>query len=199
MARELQTLFPSLVQISDIEGAAALNERLMPAIEAIRAETPNSRPDSWASTVYTTLNSADQLHELPDFAPLTDHILREAAAFAEALKLDHQRYPLRISDCWFNIYGPKDGQESHLHANNLISGSYYVKAPEGSSGLMFHSPMDNQMLDPPYSAFNDFNTVIAEMPIEEGRMVLFRSFMRHSVRPSAIDDERISISFNLTM
>ena len=199
MTRELQTLFPPLVQISEIEGAAALNESLLTTIEAIRAETPNSRPDSWASTVYTTLNSADQLHEMPQFAALRDHIFRESTAFADALKLDHQRFPLRITDCWFNICGPKDGQESHLHANNLISGRYYVKAPEGSSGLMFHSPMDNQMLDPPYSEFNDFNTVIAEMPITEGRMVLFRSFMRHSVRPSAIDDERISVSFNLTM
>ena len=199
MPRRLETLFPSPVQISDIEGAAALNAHLLHAIEEIRAETPNGRPDSWVSTVYTTLNSADQLHELPAFADLRGIIMREATTFAETLGLDYRHYPLRIADCWFNVYGPKDGQEEHLHPNNLISGSYYVKAAEGSAGLMFHSPMDGQMLLPPLATYNDFNVQMAEMPVTEGMMVLFRSSLKHSVRPSQIAEERISISFNLTM
>jgi uncharacterized protein (TIGR02466 family) len=199
MERQLKTIFPSVVQISEVEDSKTLNRNLLQTIEEIRSITPNARPESWVSSVYTTLNSADRLHEMAEFAPLRDIILREACTFADTIRLDHHQYPLRISDCWVNVYGPKDGQEVHLHANNLISGSYYVKAPPGSSGLMFHSPMDGDMLAPPYTEMNALNSMALEMPVQEGMIVLFRSNLRHSVRPSATDDERISVSFNLAM
>jgi uncharacterized protein (TIGR02466 family) len=78
------------------------------------------------STVYTTLNTADQLHLMPEFAELTVAIMAEAHNFAANLSLDQQSFPLVIKDCWANIYGPKDGQEMHLYSNSIISGSYYL-------------------------------------------------------------------------
>jgi uncharacterized protein (TIGR02466 family) len=199
MSRDIELLFPSPIQISMVENAAAMNPGLLKAVEAIRAVTPNGRPESWMSTVYTTLNSADQLHQAPEFAGLAEIILGEVRAFADALGINHQDYPLRFQDCWFNIYGPKDGQESHIHPNSVISGSYYLKAPEGCSGIMFHAPMSDTMFVPPYREINALNTQGAEMPVQEGALVLFRSWLKHSVRPSPATDERISISFNLMM
>jgi uncharacterized protein (TIGR02466 family) len=199
MERRLETLFPSAVQITDVERAHRLNRRLLRTIESIRAETPNGRPDSWGSTVFTTLNSADQLHRLADFADLHEIILHEAGRFADALGINHAEFPLRITDCWFNIYGPKDGQEVHQHANNILSGSYYVKAPPGCAGLMFHSTRADLMLVPPLSAVNALNETIAEMPVHAGMLVLFQSSLKHSVRPSPTAEERISISFNISM
>lgn len=199
MERRLETLFPSAVQITEVERAHRLNRRLLRIIEDIRAETPNGRPDSWGSSVYTTLNTADQLHLLPEFTDLHEIILYEAGSFADSLGINHADYPLRITDCWFNIYGPKDGQEVHQHANNILSGSYYVKAPEGCSGLMFHSARADLMLVPPLKGVNAFNESITEMPVREGMLVLFQSSMKHSVRPSPTAEERISISFNISM
>jgi uncharacterized protein (TIGR02466 family) len=201
MERNLQMLFPSSVQITDLDAdqARALNAKLLRGIERVRAVTPNGRPKSWASTVYTTLNSADQLHQMDEFAELHQIILRESGRFADILHIDHRNFPLRVSDCWFNIYGPKDGQEIHNHANNIISGSYYVKAPEGCSGLMFHSMRYDLMLSPPLTGLDELNQTVAELGVREGRMVLFPSWLKHSVRPSPNADERISISFNVAM
>jgi uncharacterized protein (TIGR02466 family) len=199
MNRSVETLFPSVIQICEVERAEALNRRLLKKIDEIRAESPNSRPESWTSTVYTTLNSADQLHQLPDFAELRDAILRESSVFADALRINHMDYPLRITDCWINVYGPKDGQESHQHMNSIISGSYYVKAPNDCAGIMFHSPMADAMLVPPYTEITPYNSLGVEVPVREGLMVLFRSWLKHSVRPSPVAEERISISFNLAM
>lgn len=201
MERNLQMLFPSTVQITDLDAdqAQALNEKLLRGIERVRAVTPNGRPKSWASTVYTTLNSADQLHQMDEFAELHKIILHESGRFADILHIDHRNYPLRVTDCWFNIYGPKDGQEIHNHANNIISGSYYVKAPEGCSGLMFHSMRYDLMLAPPLTGLDELNQTVAELGVREGRMVLFPSWLKHSVRPSPNADERISISFNIVM
>ena len=199
MERRLETLFPSAVQVTEVDRARNLNRRLLRKIETIRASTPNGRPDSWSSTVYTTLNTADQLHRLPEFADLHEIILREAGNYADALGINHADFPLHVSDCWINIYGPKDGQEVHQHANNILSGSYYVKAPPGCSGLMFHSVRADLMLVPPLTTVNALNESIAEMPVREGMLVLFQSNMKHSVRPSPTTEERISISFNISM
>lgn len=199
MERRLETLFPSTIQITEVDNAQALNKSLLSAIGRVRATTPNGRPRSWASTVYTTLNTADQLHLMQDFGELHRIILREAAGFADALHINHRDFPLRITDCWFNIYGPKDGQEIHNHSNNIVSGSYYVKAPEGCSGIMFHSMRYDLMLAPPLTAIDALNQTVAEMVVREGMLVLFPSWLKHSVRPSPTADERISISFNLTM
>lgn len=199
MERRLQTMFPSAIQITEVDRARHLNRRLLRQIGNLRETTPNGRPDSWTSTVYTTLNTADQLHLMPEFKAFHEIVLEEAARFAESLNINHRDYPLRITDCWFNIYGPKDGQEIHQHANNILSGSYYVKAPEGCSGIMFHSERADLMLVPPLTAVNEFNESILEIPVREGMMVLFLSSQKHSVRPSPTADERISISFNIAM
>jgi uncharacterized protein (TIGR02466 family) len=199
MERHIERIFPSVVQISTVDDAARLNGQLLKKIEQIRAEVPNARPASWTSTVYTTLNGADQLHRLPEFAALHEIILREARSFADALRFNHHDYPLRVTDCWFNVYGPKDGQEVHQHANNMISGSYYVKAPDGCAGIMFHSPLADAMFVPPYTEINDLNSSVVELPVREGMLVLFRSWLKHSVRPSPTAEERISISFNISM
>lgn len=199
MERRLETLFPSAVQITEVDGARRLNRRLLRQIEIIRETTPNGRPDSWSSSVYTTLNSADQLHQKAEFSDLHRIILDEVMRFADALMINHRDFPLRVMDCWFNIYGPKDGQEIHNHPNNIISGSYYVKASPGCSGIMFHSARADSMLLPPMTAANSFNQSVAELAVHEGMMVIFRSSLKHSVRPSPTDDERISVSFNLSM
>jgi uncharacterized protein (TIGR02466 family) len=81
----------------------------------------------------------------------------------------------------------------------MISGSYYVKAPPGCSGLMFHSVRADEMLEPPLTGINKLNGTISELGVREGMMVLFQSSMKHSVRPSPTAEERISISFNLSM
>ena len=197
--RRIEAFFPSPVQISLVDDAERLNRRLLQTIEAMRKVVPNTRPDSWVSTVFTTLNGADQLHLMPEFADLHQIILREARHFAEALRFYNPDHPPRVTDCWFNVYGPKDGQEIHHHANNVISGSYYVKAPEGCSGIMFHSPVADTMLIPPYSEINDLNTSAVEVNVRPGMLVLFRSWLKHSVRPSLTAKERISISFNISM
>ena len=197
--RVTENLFPSVIQLSKVPNPEELNQHLMAAVSDVRKNTPNGRPDSWTSTVYTTLNTADQLHLMPAFAPLTELILQEAQSFGATLSLAQEQFPLRIKDCWVNIYKPKDGQEMHLHSNSVISGSYYLKVPEGAAGLVLHSPFTDNMYEPPLNQINAFNSGAAEIPIEEGMFVLFRSWLKHSVRPSPAKRDRISISFNLVM
>ena len=134
--RETVNIFPSVIQLSTLLGASSMKRDLIRSVEKIRKTTPNGRPDAWTSSVYTTLVTHDKLHKEAEFKGLTDHILREAEHFAGTLGIDLEHFRLVYKDCWFNIYGWKDGQEIHIHNNSVISGSYYLKIPDGASGLI---------------------------------------------------------------
>src|SRR3546814_14398699 len=87
----------------------------LPIFYDLKKTTPNSIPESWSCSLYTTINSQDQLHEMPPFAALKQHILAEANKFAKSLHIDTRKNKLFITSCWVNIYGPKDSQEIHHH------------------------------------------------------------------------------------
>lgn len=126
-------------------------------------------------------------------------IIEESNNFASILELDTKFRPLIFTECWLNIYGEGHAQEVHTHANCIISGIYYEKATAGSGDLLIHSPYNNTMLDPPHGQVNGFNMKVLPIKPREGKMILFQSYVKHSVKPTHSKDERISIAFNLTM
>lgn len=201
MASETETqvnlVFPTPIQVSELADADMLNETLMAEIEDVRRSTPNGLPDSWACDVYTTISNNCRLHERPGFAKFAEHIMTEAEKFADFLAVDRETAPLRISDCWVNVYGRGHSQETHAHANNIFSCTYYVKTPEGSAPIMFHSPDSDLMLSPAFTEINDYNNAAVGIEPRAGMLVMFRSHLKHSVKPSRIDEERISIATNL--
>lgn len=196
---KLRMLFPTVVQVSDIEGAPALNQKLLDAIHAIRASEPSTKPDSWSCDLYTTIGSATLLLERDEFREFNEVAMRKVLRYAEAFKFDTARYRPKINECWVNVYSRTHAQEIHIHQNSVFSGIYYVKAPPGCAPTLFHSPMGDVMLEPPTTGKNPLNSTVAGFDAVEGRMLVFRSSLRHSVLPSTIDEERVTIAFNVTM
>ena len=119
--------------------------------------------------------------------------------FARALSLDVERQPPRIHECWINAYSSNQSQEIHLHRNSVISGIYFVQAPEGSGATLFYSPMADSMLEPRALEGSHLNAKVTGFPPVEGRMLLFRSHLRHSVMPGTFAGERLTIAFNAVM
>lgn len=197
--REINSFFPTAVQSSQLDNADALNKEIIQEIHDIRGTVPNSLPEAWSCNLYTTISSGVNLFDRPAFQKLQKHIGAEVQAFASVYGLDIQRHPPRITDCWVNVYGQGDAQEAHIHQNSVISGIYYVAAPEGCGELLFHSPLSDMMLDPPKIEVNNVNTPVIGYQPSAGEMLLFRSWLRHSVKPTQGKEERISVAFNLIM
>ena len=196
---ETLLFFPTVVREIHIADAKQLNSSIKGGIEHIRKTEPNTLPASWSCDLYTTIGSPTTLIQHKGFEPLRDVIMQEANNFADELDLDTNRHPLKFTECWLNIYSEGHAQEAHQHANAVISGIYYAKAPPGSGDLLIHSPYVDIMLDPPERRANGLNLKIMPIKPKEGMMILFRSFVRHSVKPTKGKDERISIAFNLTI
>ena len=199
MNANLQLLFPTVVQVSQIPDHEALNANISRVVEEVRRNEPNRKPQSWACDLYTTIGSPKLLLNHPGLAEFSRIIDDQVRAYAQALNYDVERYPPKISECWVNIYGSQHSQEIHLHKNSLISGIYYVKAPPGSGATLFYSPQADEMISAPIKEGNNLNATVTGFPPIEGRMLLFRSSVRHSVLPGTMEGERITLAFNAAL
>lgn len=106
---------------------------------------------------------------------------------------------LKLQDCWVNIAEQGSFQEQHTHINphntpNLFSGILYITAPKNSGVTKFFNPIiQNQ-----YAPDNSTNPFSFDITPHEGLMVLFPSWLEHSVLIHTEPETRISISWNIS-
>ena len=196
---ETHLFFPTVIRETQIPNHEKLTAQIMEGIKAIKSSEPNSLPPTWSCDLFTTIGAPTTLIERREFKPLLDVIMKESHAFAKSLEMDTDKHPLKCNECWLNVYSEGHAQDVHLHGNSVISGIYYPKAPPGSGALLIHSPFNDIMLDPPTRELNALNIKVMAIKPKPGKMILFRSFVKHSVTPTRGKEERISIAFNLTM
>mgnify|MGYP003341881667 FL=1 len=107
---------------------------------------------------------------------------------------------IKISSMWaiINIGGAANAR--HHHGNSAISAAYYVRAPKNSGDLVFYDPRPAPVYSHPHSKEpNYLNAMVNSVSPVEGALVLFPSYLDHSVNENISNDERIVISFNVTL
>ena len=86
----------------------------------------------------------------------------------------------------------------HQHGNSTISGAYYVRAPLNSGDIVFYDPRPAPVYSHPNVVdSNILNAQVNSISPKEGALVLFPSYLDHSVNENLSNDERIVISFNI--
>ena len=89
---------------------------------------------------------------------------------------------------------------SHIHSNNYISAAYYIKAPKNCGDIIFYDPRSvTTFRHPKISKPNKLNKNIFSVQPKEGLLVLFPSYLYHSVDINETDEERIVLSFNINL
>ncbi len=178
-----------------------LNAQLLREIRQLRLDDAAGR--RWSAQNYpagfTSYGSASRLHRLsPTFAALERRLNPHVRAFAHSLELDLTGRALAMTDCWANIMHRGAAHGLHLHPLATISGTYYVQAPRGSSGLKFEDPrLERMMAAPPRRADSrPANRLWVTFEASSGDVLLFESWLRHEVPPNAAAGDRVSVSFN---
>lgn len=172
------------------EQAARINETVLQALEQIRAETPAMAPNQQWQT-------PNDLQDRPDFAPLNELFKEATSGALKQLGVEYGSFT--ITGCWVNIM-PKGSQSHprHTHPNNYLSGVYYVQVPTGGDSIVFHDPKpQTNVITPRVATPNAYNARQATLPIQEGVMAMFPSWLAHSVPPHQGEKDRISVSFNI--
>ena len=199
----IQSFFPTPIYAEPLQktSLARFNDELADECDRLREFDDEGR--AWSEKNYpggyTSYASMNELHRFSStFETLERKLTRHVKAFAKSLEMDLRGRSIAMSDCWVNIMPPTAAHSLHLHPLAFISGTYYVRTPDGCPGLKFEDPrLDRFMAAPPKRPdAAPENRSHVTLPAQAGHVILFESWLRHEVAANRIDDERISISFN---
>ena len=113
---------------------------------------------------------------------------------------DIKKQEVKITGMWAVINKKNSSNAMHIHSNNYISAAYYVKAPKNCGDIVFYDPRFAATYRyPKISKTNKLNSNIVSFQPKEGMLVLFPSYLQHSVSVNKTDKERIVISFNINL
>ncbi len=184
-------MFPTFVWKGELlpEIHQSLNERIIATLNESRRSVPALEPgQAWQSN--------QDLHRLDDVRPLVVCVMEAAEAALAYLKIDDDAF--EITGCWANVNAPGAGHRMHSHPNNFLSGVYYVKAQAGADTVIFHDPRaQTGIMRPPVTELTADNTDQVVVKVSNGTLLVFPSWLQHSVDANRSDAERISVSFNI--
>lgn len=195
-----KNLFPTVVYQSALS-AAKLNKDLLRECYIYR--DIDEEGQAWSSEHYiggyTSYASMNYLFDTsPTFAELRKKIDKHVGAYARQLQMDLGGGKLAMSTCWINIMPARTNHSLHLHPLSVISGTYYVSTPRGTSALKFEDPrLSKFMAAPPRDEkARPENQRHVSLQPKAGDVILFESWLRHEVPPNPSKQDRVSISFN---
>ena len=111
---------------------------------------------------------------------------------------EKQKQSVNINNMWAIINTGGAANLRHQHGNSTISGAYYVRAPENSGDIVFYDPRPAAVYFHPNTVSpNNLNAQINGISPKEGALILFPSYLDHSVNENLSKNERIVISFNI--
>ena len=148
---------------------------------------------------YTSYASLTDLPwRFPIFADVVAALDKHVAAFVEDLEFDLDGREIKLEDIWINILPEGGIHTSHIHPHSVISGTTYVKMPQGASALKLEDPRSQMMMASPVrkkGGRRELQSFVYMKP-QVGDVLLWESWLRHEVPMNMAEDERISVSFN---
>ncbi len=190
-ASEVLSIFPTCVwKIQLTSGSRRnVNSQILQVIDQINpdwAEIPAG--GSW--------QSGQDLHNREQLVDLISCIDSTAQTVLRFLKVGHNA--IEITGCWANINASGASHAIHSHPNNFLSGIYYVHTYPGADSVNFHDPRPQTgIIRPPVTELTSQNTDQVVVTVSDGMLLMFPSYLAHSVAPNESDKLRISISFNM--
>ena len=133
---------------------------------------------------------------LGDIKKWCEHHLKQYLEEVEGVDTDLAK--LRITQSWVNKTKPGESHHLHHHPNSYLSGVLYINCLP-NDGIVFTNRlygMYNNM-EFPKKKTTIWNTQQVTINVTEGDLIIFPSWMGHSVsRNKTKNRERISFSFN---
>lgn len=188
---DVLSLFPTLVW--KIQLRAEVHEPIdastLGLLHSLQQREPELKPgEAW--------QSGHGLHRREELHALCDCVSRAAARVLQFLKIEES--VIEITGCWANVYAPGAAHRAHSHPNNFLSAVYYVRTRPGADSINFHDPRSQTgVIRPPVTELTSANTDQVVVRVRNGMLLLFPSYLYHSVDPNTSGEIRVSLSFNL--
>ncbi len=147
-------------------------------------------------TSYASLN--DLTYRDPAFDDLKRALDKHVRAFAAASHFDLGGKRLKLDSLWVNLLKPGGTHSGHIHPHSVVSGTIYIRVPQGAGPLKLEDPRLPLMMAAPTrtdDAPDEAKPFHYAAP-KKGTIFLWESWLRHEVPPGTAKSDRISISFN---
>jgi uncharacterized protein (TIGR02466 family) len=186
-------MFPTFLFVHDHPDPGSMNERLMEYSVAARAADPTGHAVSgrggWQS--HTDMRLRPELRSLIRFI---DETIGRVKVYLDIV----ERFDLHVSGMWININGKGSYNTPHIHGNTFFGGVYYVKTHPGCGQIQFQESSNiREYHCPPYARITPRNCFVQQCAAEAGRLCIFPAYLPHEVTENTVDEERISIAFNI--
>ena len=193
---EINLVFSTPVWTSIVPKYEEINEKMLTYINELKSNNPEGKIRSnivgWHSKNFDL-----KLPEPNFFINSISPILNEAI---NDMGWDLEKNKPEITSMWTIINPTNASNSRHIHSNNFISAAYYIKAPANCGSISFYDPRSaNVIRTPKISNYNKLNSDIFSIEPKEGLLVLFPSYLHHSVAMNLADDDRIVLSFNVNL
>lgn len=108
---------------------------------------------------------------------------------------------LQICDYWWNINNKGDYNAPHHHRDSVLSGVYYIDIPDENMGNIHFEREDDAeyFLPKVMPKRNHITASRATYKPMSGGILIFPSWVTHSVDGNKSDEPRISMSFNTSI
>ena len=166
-----------------------VNSQILQVINQVNPDLAEIPPgESW--------QSGQDLHDREQLADLISCIDSTALTVLGFLKVGYNA--IEITGCWANINASGASHAIHSHPNNFLSGIYYVSTHPGADSVNFHDPRPQTgIIRPPVTELTSQNADQVVVTVSDGMLLMFPSYLAHSVAPNESGKLRISISFNM--
>jgi uncharacterized protein (TIGR02466 family) len=184
-------MFPSFVWKTQLkeEIIKRVSQDVVSTLELLRQAKPGLESSlSWQSD--------HDLHQSECFGQLISSIHEAVKKVLEFQKIANT--PFVMTGLWANMNAPGAIHKMHNHPNNFLSGVYYLQTCKGADTINFHDPRPQRdVIKPPVTELTADNTDQVVVTVNDGTLLVFPSWLSHSVDINSSNQTRISISFNV--
>ena len=193
---DLNLIFSTPVWTTIVPNYKEINEKMYNYIQTLQSNDPKGKIRSnligWHSQNFNLQDPEPQ-----SFIHGISSILNESLT---DMGWDLKKNKLKITEMWTIINPTNASNARHIHSNNFISAAYYVKASKECGDICFYDPRSAKVIRTPITnAINKLNIDVVNITPKEGLLVLFPSYLHHSVEINQSSDDRIVISFNIDL
>ena len=182
--------FPTLIWQADLpDNEKSELKNIKDFILNLKKEEPagvkKSSYGGWQSDTY--YNHVEGFESITDKIDKTIETIRNQIGVPE----------LKLKNFWCNVNTYGDYNVLHNHHGSILSGVFYVDVPDENMGnINFVRSDDISYYLPKMKEYNNFTGESATYKPETGRVLIFPSWLKHSVDGCKSKNNRISISFN---
>ena len=188
---DLLRMFPTMVWKAQVAASVrqGIESDVLVKLDEMRRDAREPAPGrGW--------QSEKDLHNLDEFRGLVACIYDAAENVLEVLKTRDGAF--EITGLWANMNPKGAAHRVHSHPNNFLSDIYYVRTHEGADTVNFHDPRSQTgIIRPPVGELTAENTDQVVVKVSDGTLLMFQSWLPHSVDSSGSDEMRVSVSFNI--